>query len=368
MATANLGMDLPTVSSTLGPAWATKLNAALELLDAHDHTSGKGARVPSAGLNIDADLPFNSKNATLLRTVRFASQSGALAVSTDLGCVYNVNGDLYWNNGSGTAVQITSGASVNAGSGSIGGLPSGSASASFASATFTWRQATNQAALMDVGPLVIRDTAASALGITLQSPVGIAGAYSITLPSALPAAAGFLQMSTAGVLSVGPNVSAGITTSHLADGGVTRAKLAAVGQQVSSSSGSFAGSATSFTNITNLAVTITTTGRPVVLQCVADDGGGVLPAGFVLTSTGAVNGAYFQLRLNVTGSATTTIGWVQAGGDFASASGQLSFAPSVLSHFYVPAAGTYTFQVQYLVDGAGRSLNAKVMKLIAYEL
>lgn len=110
--TANLGLAKPEPSVTVGPEWAQMINDCLNLIDTHDHTSGKGARVPSAGLNINGDLSFNNTNATDLRSVRMQLGSAALALPADKGCVYVNGGNLYYNNGSGAAVQITSGTSV----------------------------------------------------------------------------------------------------------------------------------------------------------------------------------------------------------------------------------------------------------------
>lgn len=50
MTTPNMGLDLPVVSTTPGPQWATKNNAALEVIDEHDHSSGKGAAIPSTAI------------------------------------------------------------------------------------------------------------------------------------------------------------------------------------------------------------------------------------------------------------------------------------------------------------------------------
>ena len=199
---ALMNMDLPDVSTTLGPAWATKLyNALYSVVDSHDHTSGNGQLVPSAGIDIDADLDFGNNDATSLRTVRFRTQTAALAAASDRRCLYAVGSELYYNDGNGTAVAITLNGAVTGASGTIAGLPSGTASAAFATATFTFRSATNVAALMDVGPVYIRDTAVSAKYIALKSPVSLAADYDITLPAALPNATKFMRMTTAGVLS-----------------------------------------------------------------------------------------------------------------------------------------------------------------------
>lgn len=109
---------LPTPSATLGPLWATQLNTALTLVDAHDHSTGKGVKVTPSGLNINTDLSFQSNSLTLVKTVAFDSQSATLA-SSNIRSVYSVSGDLYYNNGSGTPVQITSGTSVQSSASTI---------------------------------------------------------------------------------------------------------------------------------------------------------------------------------------------------------------------------------------------------------
>lgn len=211
MATTYMALTLPTPSVSTGPGWASTLNTALTTIDSHDHTSGKGIQVPVSGLNINADLPMTTSgtayNITGVRALRLSNLTTTPTAATDINELVDSGGNLYWMNSSGQAVQITSGATLSATSlGGISGLPSGTASASFGSATFTWRSATNVAATMDCGPVLIRDTGASANGVTLTCPAGIS-AYSLTLPTALPAAAGLLQISTSGVLSAFGTIS-----------------------------------------------------------------------------------------------------------------------------------------------------------------
>lgn len=135
--TPNMNLDLPTPDKT--EDWGEPLNEALEQIDGHDHSEGKGARIPVAGLDIRDDLTFNGSNALQLRSVRFADQSSALEGVNDLRAAHSVGGDLWWNNGSGTPVQITDGDSLAASSfGGISGLPSGTAGAAFAVDTFTF--------------------------------------------------------------------------------------------------------------------------------------------------------------------------------------------------------------------------------------
>lgn len=112
MSTTYMNLDLPTVSTTLGPEWASLLNAALESLDAHDHSSGKGTKVTPAGLNINADLTFAGYRSINLKSSKYTEQNATLTGATNAGSIYNYGGNLYWTNGSGTAVQITSGGAV----------------------------------------------------------------------------------------------------------------------------------------------------------------------------------------------------------------------------------------------------------------
>lgn len=107
--TPNMGLTEPTVSVTTGPQWATLLNALIDLIDAHDHSTGKGARVPAAGLNVNGDLAFNTHKATDLTGLVFAqvaiTDNGALFAGSD--------GELYYRNGAGVLLQLTTGGQLN---------------------------------------------------------------------------------------------------------------------------------------------------------------------------------------------------------------------------------------------------------------
>jgi hypothetical protein len=110
MATVNMVLDLPVVSSTPGPTWATKINAALELVDAHDHSSGKGVKVTQAGINITGDLEFNANKATELDGLVFVSRGSDLADNNSL---YVNSGEVWFRDGTGALVQITASGRVN---------------------------------------------------------------------------------------------------------------------------------------------------------------------------------------------------------------------------------------------------------------
>lgn len=56
--TPNMGMVLPEVSDTLGPAWAALLLAALEVVDLHDHTDGNGVVLPNGTWTVSAPASY----------------------------------------------------------------------------------------------------------------------------------------------------------------------------------------------------------------------------------------------------------------------------------------------------------------------
>ena len=119
MATNFLNLDLPTVSITIGPEWANEVNAAFEVIDAHDHTSNKGVRIPTAGININAELDFNTNSAANLTQIKLISNTSTLTGATNANSTYVSNGNLYFTNSSGTAVQLTDGGSVVTSAGAL---------------------------------------------------------------------------------------------------------------------------------------------------------------------------------------------------------------------------------------------------------
>jgi len=112
--TTNMSLVLPDVGSTIGTTWATYLNTAFSTVDSHDHSTGKGTKITPAGINISSDLTFNTtNNATQVRSVRLANTTFS-ASGSDLACIYAQGNELYYRDGAGNTVQITSGGSVNA--------------------------------------------------------------------------------------------------------------------------------------------------------------------------------------------------------------------------------------------------------------
>ena len=150
MATPNMGLAQPTPGAD-GDVWGEEINSNSDIVDGHNHASGKGVPIPSAGININDDLPFGSNRATQLGGIVLRD---AVADDDDLGATYRKSKDLYFTDGDGNNVRITANGAVAGTPGSIAGLTSPAAATySSGDGTFTWEQDTNTPAPMDSGPV-----------------------------------------------------------------------------------------------------------------------------------------------------------------------------------------------------------------------
>ena len=110
--TPEMNLELPTVSVTLGPEWAEQVNAAFEVIDEHDHSSGNGVTVKTAGLDINANLDIQSNKLFNVFSSQYISNSTTLTGATNALSVSVSGGDLYYTNASGIAIQLTTGGSI----------------------------------------------------------------------------------------------------------------------------------------------------------------------------------------------------------------------------------------------------------------
>lgn len=380
----NMGLVIPGVGTEAGPDYATEINSSLTLIDQHTHAAGSGVPITPSGLNINSDLTMATNNLIAARSVRFTAQSSALALPADLGCLYESGVDLYFNDGSGNQIRLTQGGSIVGTAGSITGLPSGTASASYSSGTFVWQSATSTSAVMDFGSAILRNNTASSKGLTLSPPNAMAVDYSLTLP-ALPNLQKIMTLDAAGNMSapyttdnvtieVSSNLiqlkDLGITAAKIANLTITGAKianatlsstqiiaasivrtsLAAVGQQISSSSTATNTSSASFTQIANQTVTISTSGRPVVVMLTSD--GSSSGGNFIDVGTGNI------ASIRISSGAGTVGTW--------------SFGPGRMPVSLIgldPGVGanTYTYIAEWL-SNTGGPISMSFVKLVAYEL
>jgi hypothetical protein len=165
-----------------------------------------------------------------------------------------------------------------------------------------------------------------------------------------------------------------VTTDKINANAVTRAKLASVGQQLSSSSSTFSGGQQSYTDVTGLSVSITTTGRPVIVAIISDASGN--PAQFVSEETSSGAGArgigssvrFMRDATEVGSYGLDYIAYAAAG----SQTDRIS-APANYLVLDAPGAGTYTYKVQYkgktaFANTTNPSTYFRYAKLVAYEL
>lgn len=199
-------LPIPVVGTDPGPDWANNINNCLTIIDGHNHTSGSGVRVPTDGLNINADLTFNDVNAIDVRSVRFDPQVSPLALSSDLGCVYVSGVDLYYNDVDGNEIQLTSGGAPVGTPGSITGLvPPAAVTYTPSDQTFTFTSAPSTPANGDFGYINLRNFVANSKALTLQAPAAMAADYTITLP-ALPVSTKIMRMTSSGAMSASLDV------------------------------------------------------------------------------------------------------------------------------------------------------------------
>lgn len=150
-----------------------------------------------------------------------------------------------------------------------------------------------------------------------------------------------------------------VTTAKLADGAVTQAKRASLGQQLSSSSSNYSTSSTSYVDVTNLSVSITTTGRPVWIGLIPD---------------GSANVCNVYQSNGVSGSIVVSLKFVRASTDIGLLSSSVAsdidmFVPcSAWQMIDVPSAGTYTYKVQLKAGSGVSAAGVNYAKLLAYEL
>lgn len=190
-----------TIGTDTGLQIETNINTNTNTLDGHNHSPGSGTQITPAGMAIISDLPFGNNNATTLRSVRFVPQGAPLSTGADLGCLYESGVDLYYNDGSGNQVQITSGGAVNATS---SGISSGSATASFVSSVLVVNAAASTPANIQCGSILLGNNVASSNFITVGPPSALSASYTFTLPAA--ASVGMLNMDGSGnVTSVDPS-------------------------------------------------------------------------------------------------------------------------------------------------------------------
>lgn len=369
--TPNMGLTEPIVSQTTGTAYATYINQSLTLIDRHDHTPGNGVQITPAGLNINSTVDFKNNSAINLTSTNFVLQSIDPVLAQTL---YVKDGsetiplpDLWYYDGN-THIQITSNGQTAT---TLANLPG----ESYSSGTFTWRQGTGSTtpAQFDIGSIVIRPTTAgAATGVSLVAPS--AANYQLTFPTALPGSTSLMALDASGNISAPFSITGGLNASVLTAGSitqtqmgtlsvgtpqliaasVTRPKLEALGQLTASQAGSFNVPSTN-TVVPNLTATITTTGRPVMIQFQP-----------IPTISGAIQVVSGTVAVIIQrGASAISLQF------FGSSTGGTNYAisPSAVRFMDIVGAGTYTYTVVVRYDTVSSgSASLDNVQMIVYEM
>lgn len=215
----NMGIILPTLGASIGE-WDDKLNAGLTLVDAHDHTTGKGTQVPSAGININADLSFGGFTITSLGKISFTAIAAPSSGSKNL-FVNTADNELYWRTNAGANVKLTSGTSINTTlvGGIVGDYSTVGAEVAYDDANdrYTFKQQTTKpwARVSTGGVELYEFNTTESVFVRLIAPAALGASYDITFPAAVPGAQSLLQMSTAGVISASNTIAQSVTFSDV---------------------------------------------------------------------------------------------------------------------------------------------------------
>jgi hypothetical protein len=231
--TPNMLLVMPTEGGS-NDIWDTILNTLFGVVDTHDHTTGKGVKVPSAALKIDADVSWASGGSnyaiTDIKAFDFIAATAA-SVAGYAGALF-VNGDdvnnLYFRTVGGVNVKITDGATLNVSIvGGIGGdYSTVGALLDYDDATDTYRfrqetaAAVRQFAKVSMADLIIReydpagDASVPVETVTVKSPDALAASYELTLLTALPVGARAMQVDNTGAITASNTFVSTITTTE----------------------------------------------------------------------------------------------------------------------------------------------------------
>src|ERR1700677_4809844 len=139
--------------------------------------------------------------------------------------------------------------------------------------------------------------------------------------------------------------------------GLTNAQLPQANYALSSSSGNFTTTSATFAAVTNLSVTLTTAGRPVMITLVPDGTSNVSVLGCSSGTGVVVTYGIFNGVTNIGQGSFGTTGTTVA-----------SYAPgSSCAAIDTSVAGTYTWTFQVLIAG-GNTANVQYFKLLAWEI
>ena len=209
----NMSLVTPAQGGDSG-TWDDKINACFVLADAHDHTAGKGARVPTAGLNINADVPMGGFGITALGKITFNTIAAPVSGSKNL-FVNSADNELYWRSNAGVNVKLTSGASINTTlvGGIVGDYSSVGAALAYddANKRYTFKTQTATWARTASGPIRIYEfNTSESVYVEHVAAAALAASYTVTWPVP-PGAQTAIQMASSGDLVLSNTFTSAVT-------------------------------------------------------------------------------------------------------------------------------------------------------------
>lgn len=224
----NMGLTLPTRGPSGAGTWGDTLDANLALEDAHDHSSGKGVRIPTAGIALNADLPFSSLYApTQLHRLQFSEIAGGALSNPNNLSLFVSDGtggltahELYFRTSAGNNIRFTFGSSLNVAAfvGGIGGdYSSVSALLSYDDAGKQYKHfqggGTAWARMTGGGLRLIEFGTTETVYVEQLAPAALSLSYSVTWPTALPGSQQLAQIDSTGQLVFSNTVPQAVTLS-----------------------------------------------------------------------------------------------------------------------------------------------------------
>ena len=111
--TRNLNLEIAVPEVETSRTLSNKYNDSIDKIDTHSHAPSEGTPVPSAGLNINADLPCNGSK--LLQVGGIGLQNTEDGTGQPNSSIYEKSGSVYHKRRDGTEAKIIDGAGATSG-------------------------------------------------------------------------------------------------------------------------------------------------------------------------------------------------------------------------------------------------------------
>jgi hypothetical protein len=209
-----LNITLPVVGSTIGPTYATRVTDALQAL-----IDDIEAKITPDEIDINDDLDMSSSGQFYglvnLDRAAFNAQVAVLAAGNPT-TVYTVGNELYFQDGAGNNVPITSGGSVAGAAGNI--TTTGTPAYASSGVQLQWSGGDLEYRFIDDGTegyadLVFHDLEFRNGANTLTMSTLVTTDYDIIWPATGPSAAGILQTDASGNISFSNTIPSLVTFS-----------------------------------------------------------------------------------------------------------------------------------------------------------